>query len=47
MVHLRMRIDKMCSVHRLVMKAFKPCSLMDELQVNHIDGNKDNNNINN
>ena len=47
MIHLRMRIDKMCSVHRLVMKAFKPCSLMDELQVNHIDGNKDNNNINN
>ena len=47
MVHLRLRTDKLCSVHRLVMKAFKPCSLMDELQVNHIDGNKDNYNINN
>jgi len=47
MVHLRYRIDKMCSVHRLVMKAFKPCDEMDDLQINHIDGNKLNNNINN
>jgi hypothetical protein len=46
-VHLRYRIDKNCSVHRLVMKAFKPCEEMDELQVNHIDGNKLNNNIDN
>ena len=47
MVHLRYRIDKVCSVHRLVMKAFKPCDEMDDLQVNHIDGNKLNNNLNN
>lgn len=47
MVHLRYRLDKMCSVHRLVMKAFKPCDDMDFLQVNHIDGDKLNNNISN
>lgn len=47
MVHLRYRIDKMCSVHRLVMKAFCPCDNMDDLQINHIDGNKDNNYIEN
>lgn len=47
MVHLRHRIDKNCSVHRLVMKAFKPCENMDELQINHIDGNKLNNYIEN
>lgn len=47
MVHLRYRIDKMCSVHRLVMKAFNPREDMDELQVNHIDGNKTNNYIEN
>ena len=47
MVHLRQRIDKICSVHRLVLKAFSPCEEMDELQVNHIDGNKLNNNLNN
>lgn len=47
MVHLRYRMDKMCSVHRLVMKAFCPCDNMDDLQINHIDGNKDNNYIEN
>ena len=47
MVHLRYRIDKMCSVHRLVMKAFKPCENMDNLQVNHIDGDKTNNRLDN
>lgn len=47
MVHLRYRINKNCSVHRLVMKAFKPCEDMDELQINHIDGNKLNNYIEN
>ncbi len=47
MVHLRQRIDKNCSVHRLVMKAFYPCEDMDELQINHIDGNKLNNRIDN
>lgn len=47
MVHLRQRIDKMCSVHRLVMKAFCPCENMDDLQINHKDGNKLNNYIEN
>lgn len=47
MVHLRYRIDKMCSVHRLVMKAFCPIPEMDDLQINHKDGNKLNNNLNN
>lgn len=47
LVHLRQRIDKMCSVHRLVMKAFKPCKNMDDLQINHIDGNKQNNCLDN
>lgn len=47
MVHLRYRIDKMCSVHRLVMKAFCPIPEMDDLQINHKDGNKLNNNLDN
>lgn len=47
MVHLRQRIDKMCSVHRLVMKAFQPREDMNDLQINHIDGNKTNNYIEN
>lgn len=47
MVHLRYRIDKNCSVHRLVMKAFLPCELMDDLQINHKDGNKLNNHLEN
>lgn len=47
MVHLRYRIDKYCSVHRLVMKAFYPCDEMDDLQINHKDGNKLNNYIEN
>ena len=34
-------------VHRLVLMMFKPIENMDKLQVNHIDGNKQNNNINN
>ena len=47
MVHLRYRIDKMCSVHRLVMKAFCPIPEMDDLQINHKDGNKLNNHLEN
>ena len=34
-------------VHRLVMIIFNPIENMENLQVNHIDGNKQNNNINN
>lgn len=33
--------------HRLVMMAFKPVDNMENLQVNHIDGNKTNNTLNN
>ena len=34
-------------VHRLVLMTFNPADNMDNLQVNHKDGNKQNNNINN
>lgn len=34
-------------VHRLVMSVFNPIENMENLQVNHIDGNKQNNHINN
>lgn len=33
--------------HRLVMMAFNPVENMDELEVNHIDGNKKNNKLEN
>ena len=35
------------SVHRLVLENFNPIQNMNNLQVNHIDGNKLNNNLNN
>ena len=35
------------SVHRLIMENFSPIDNMAEMQVNHIDGNKQNNNIKN
>jgi hypothetical protein len=35
------------SMHRLVMENFKPVEGMENLQVNHIDGNKQNNDISN
>ena len=47
MVHLRQRIDKYCSIHRLVMKAFCPCEYEDDLEVDHIDGNRLNNELTN
>lgn len=47
MVHLRMEVQKVCSVHRLVMMAFNPREGMSSLQINHKDGNKTNNLITN
>lgn len=38
---------KLKFVHRLVLEHFDPIENMNELQVNHIDGNKKNNNVNN
>ena len=35
------------SVHRLVLENFKPVENMENLQVNHIDGNKQNNKLDN
>lgn len=35
------------SVHRLILENFNPCVNMEKLQVNHIDGNKANNNLSN
>ena len=35
------------SIHRLVLENFKPVEKMENLQVNHIDGNKKNNNLTN
>lgn len=40
-------IDKKLSVHRLMMKSFEPREDEDKLQVNHIDGNKHNNKLEN
>ena len=34
-------------IHRLLMIAFNPIDNMENMQVNHIDGNKTNNNLNN
>ncbi len=39
--------NKNCSVHRLVMLAFKNAECFEKATVNHIDGNKLNNNVNN
>lgn len=36
---------KTCSVHRLVLTAFNPVENMENLQVNHIDENKENNRL--
>jgi hypothetical protein len=36
---------KKCKVHRIVMEAFKPNKNACKLDVNHIDGNKKNNNL--
>lgn len=36
-------VQKICKVHRLVLEAFNPVEGMDQLQVNHLDENKENN----
>lgn len=38
---------KDCKVHRIVLSTFCPIENWDKMQVNHIDGDKSNNNINN
>ena len=38
---------KMHQVHRLVLMTFAPCENMENLQVNHLDENKENNQLNN
>lgn len=35
------------AIHRMLMMAFRPIDNMENMQVNHIDGNKQNNNFNN
>lgn len=40
-------ITKYYQLHRIVLSIFSPCNNMEILQVNHIDGNKSNNNLNN
>lgn len=38
---------KNCRIHRLVLESFKPIDNCKSLQVNHIDTNRENNNLNN
>ena len=40
-------INRHILIHRAVLESFSPVEGMDELQVNHIDGNKGNNNLSN
>ena len=44
---LRLDINKKVLIHRAVLETFKPVPNMEDLQVNHIDGNKRNNLLSN
>ena len=47
-VNLRVNGKSFCaSVHRLLMEAFRPVDGMENLQVNHIDGDRNNNSLSN
>ena len=46
-VHMARDVDKYVLVHRAVMETFNPVEEMENLQVNHIDGDKSNNCLNN
>lgn len=41
------KVRKSIPLHRLVLNTFKPCENSINLTVNHIDGNKENNNLSN
>ena len=48
--HVTLRKDnksKLFKVHRLVLQTFNPCNNYEKLQVNHKDGNKSNNKLDN
>ena len=46
--YLRLKINgRNLAIHRIVLETFKPIKDMHLLEVNHIDGNKTNNNLNN
>lgn len=47
LVNLHYDVERHWLVHRLVMEAFAPVEGMEKLQVNHIDGNKQNNALSN
>jgi hypothetical protein len=46
-VPLKRDVCKKKLIHRLVLESFSPTDNMDELDVNHIDGNKQNNKLDN
>lgn len=46
-VHMGKDVNKSVLVHRAVMETFNPIDGMENLQVNHIDGDKSNNHLSN